>query len=93
MQGDAEKAKAARLTDYLTKPLDEDLLLMKLDEYLGKHIMANPKILIVDDEPFNVDYLDRSSRVWITIRFLPSMDKKRSLKCNPKPLTWYCWTL
>jgi CheY-like chemotaxis protein len=35
MQGDAEKAKAAGLTDYLTKPLDEDLLLKKLDEYLG----------------------------------------------------------
>jgi CheY-like chemotaxis protein len=35
MQGDAEKAKAAGLTDYLTKPLDEDLLLKKLKKYLG----------------------------------------------------------
>jgi CheY-like chemotaxis protein len=35
MQGDAEKAKAAGLTDYLTKPLDEDLLLKKVNEYLG----------------------------------------------------------
>ncbi len=35
MQGDAEKARAAGLTDYLTKPLDEDLLLEKLKEYLG----------------------------------------------------------
>jgi CheY-like chemotaxis protein len=35
MQGDAEKAKAAGCTDYLTKPVDEDLLLMKLKEYLG----------------------------------------------------------
>ena len=35
MQDDAEKAKAAGCTDYLTKPLDEDLLLQKLREYLG----------------------------------------------------------
>jgi len=35
MQGDDEKAKAAGCTDYLTKPVDEDLLLKKLKEYLG----------------------------------------------------------
>ena len=35
MQGDAEKALAAGCTDYLTKPVDEDLLLKKLKEYLG----------------------------------------------------------
>jgi len=35
MRDDAEKAKAAGCTDYLTKPLDEDLLLQKLKEYLG----------------------------------------------------------
>ena len=35
MQGDAEKAIAAGCTDYLTKPVDEDLLLKKLKEYLG----------------------------------------------------------
>ena len=35
MQGDAEKAIAAGCTDYLTKPVDEDLLLMKLKNYLG----------------------------------------------------------
>ena len=35
MQGDAEKARAAGCTDYLTKPIDEDLLLSKLKEYLG----------------------------------------------------------
>jgi two-component system cell cycle response regulator DivK len=35
MQGDAEKAKAAGCTDYLTKPVDEDLLLQKIKEYLG----------------------------------------------------------
>jgi CheY-like chemotaxis protein len=34
MQGDAEKAKSAGCTDYLTKPVDEDLLLQKLKEYL-----------------------------------------------------------
>jgi two-component system, cell cycle response regulator DivK len=35
MQGDAEKAKAAGCNDYLTKPVDEDLLCKKLKEYLG----------------------------------------------------------
>jgi CheY-like chemotaxis protein len=35
MQGDAEKARDAGCNDYLTKPLDEDLLLKKLKEYLG----------------------------------------------------------
>ena len=35
MQGDAEKARAAGCTDYLTKPIDEYLLLSKLKEYLG----------------------------------------------------------
>jgi two-component system, cell cycle response regulator DivK len=34
MQGDAEKAKAAGCTDYLTKPVDENLLLKMLKEYL-----------------------------------------------------------
>ena len=35
MQGDEEKARAAGCTDYLTKPVDEVLLLRKLKEYLG----------------------------------------------------------
>jgi two-component system cell cycle response regulator DivK len=35
MQGDAENALAAGCTDYLTKPIDEDLLLQKLKQYLG----------------------------------------------------------
>ncbi len=34
MQGDAEKAMQAGCTDYLTKPIDEDLLLQKLKDYL-----------------------------------------------------------
>lgn len=34
MSGDAEKAKAAGCSDYLTKPIDEDLLLRKIKEYL-----------------------------------------------------------
>lgn len=36
MQGDDEKAKAAGCTDYLTKPVDEGLLLSKVKQYLGE---------------------------------------------------------
>jgi CheY-like chemotaxis protein len=35
MAGDAEKARAAGCNDYLTKPVDEDLLIKKIQEYLG----------------------------------------------------------
>jgi two-component system cell cycle response regulator DivK len=35
MVGDAERARACGCEDYLTKPLDEDLLFAKLDQFLG----------------------------------------------------------
>ena len=35
MSGDAVRAKEAGCNDYLTKPIDENLLLRKLKEYLG----------------------------------------------------------
>lgn len=35
MQGDEIRAKDAGCNDYLTKPVDEDLLLTKLKQYLG----------------------------------------------------------
>ena len=35
MPGDADRAKQAGCTDYMTKPVDEDLLMKKLNEYLG----------------------------------------------------------
>jgi CheY-like chemotaxis protein len=35
MSGDAQRAKDAGCNDYLTKPVDEGLLLKKLKEYLG----------------------------------------------------------
>ncbi len=35
MHGDLDRALAAGCTDYLTKPIDEDLLLQKLKQYLG----------------------------------------------------------
>ena len=35
MNGDADRAKEAGCNDYLTKPVDEDLLMKKLQQYLG----------------------------------------------------------
>jgi CheY-like chemotaxis protein len=35
MSGDVERAQAAGCTDYLTKPVDESLLLQKVTQYLG----------------------------------------------------------
>jgi two-component system cell cycle response regulator DivK len=35
MQGDEDRARAAGCTDYLTKPVNEALLLEKLSQYLG----------------------------------------------------------
>ncbi len=35
MSGDLDKALAAGCVDYLTKPVDEDLLFKKLKQYLG----------------------------------------------------------
>jgi two-component system, cell cycle response regulator DivK len=35
MQGDEEQALSAGCSDYLTKPIDEDLLVEKLKKYLG----------------------------------------------------------
>lgn len=35
MQGDEEKARAAGCDDYVTKPIDEDLLLEKIRGFLG----------------------------------------------------------
>ena len=36
MQGDEVRAKEAGCTDYLTKPVDEELLLKKIRQYLGE---------------------------------------------------------
>jgi two-component system cell cycle response regulator DivK len=35
MSGDAEKARAAGCDDFMTKPIDEDLLFAKLRQWLG----------------------------------------------------------
>lgn len=35
MSGDSERAKEAGCTDYLTKPVNDDLLFKMLDKYLG----------------------------------------------------------
>jgi CheY-like chemotaxis protein len=35
MQGDEDRAKEAGCNDYLTKPVDEDLLMKKINKYLG----------------------------------------------------------
>ena len=36
MSGDAEKALAAGFNDYLTKPIDDDLLLKRINKWIGK---------------------------------------------------------
>ena len=36
MRGDEERARAAGCDDFLTKPIDEDLLFAKLGKYLGR---------------------------------------------------------
>ena len=73
MRGDEEKALACGCSDYLTKPIDEAQLLGKIRALLAKHRNAGvneadtgkrasagrPRILIVDDEPFNVDLLEQ----------------------------------
>ncbi len=38
MVGDAEKARSCGCNDYMTKPLDEDILFEKLDQFLGDKI-------------------------------------------------------
>jgi len=38
MRGDAEKAREYGCDDYLSKPLDEDLLFEKLAQFLGEVI-------------------------------------------------------
>jgi CheY-like chemotaxis protein len=35
MQADIDRAREAGCTDYMTKPLDENVLLQKLNQYLG----------------------------------------------------------
>jgi CheY-like chemotaxis protein len=35
MQGDADRARAAGCSDYLTKPIDEDVLYAMITSYLG----------------------------------------------------------
>ena len=35
MSGDADKAREAGCNDYLTKPVNDELLMIKLKEYLG----------------------------------------------------------
>ena len=35
MQGDAEKAVSRGFTDYLTKPINEDLLFTKIQQHIG----------------------------------------------------------
>jgi CheY-like chemotaxis protein len=68
MMGDREKAMQSGCDEYLSKPLDEDLLFAKLARFLGQmgphepeehRMLDSSRILIVDDEPFNVDYLEQ----------------------------------
>jgi CheY-like chemotaxis protein len=88
MTGDAEKARQCGCDDYLSKPLDERLLLEKLHKYLGPHfqrsaarppVQAN-RILIVDDEPFNVDYLQQELEE-LGYDIMVARDGQEALEC------------
>jgi two-component system cell cycle response regulator DivK len=43
MQGDEERARACGCSDYLSKPIDEDLLFEKIDRLIGS--MAGPRVV------------------------------------------------
>ena len=57
MAGQEEKARASGADDFLSKPVDEDLLLDMLRRWLGQR--ERGRVLVVDDEPFNVDLLEQ----------------------------------
>ena len=65
MPGDEEKARAAGCDGYLVKPIDEDALSAEVAQRLGLDVLEIEgdwrlqRILVVDDEPFNVDYLEQ----------------------------------
>ncbi len=58
MVGDEEKARQAGCDDYMAKPIHEDHLLAKIRHFMDRTPMTD-KILIVDDEPFNLDLLEQ----------------------------------
>lgn len=91
MRGDAEKARQWGCDDYLSKPLDETLLREKLQKYLGPvyhrsglHSRAQaPRVLIVDDEPFNVDYLQQELEE-LGYDTMIAVDGQEALECIAK---------
>jgi len=89
MRGDAEKARKSGCDDYLSKPLDENLLRDKLKKYLGplyrrssgaRREEGTPRILIVDDEPLNVDYLQQELEE-LGYDTLSARDGQEALEC------------
>jgi adenylate cyclase len=95
MRGDEEKARECGCDDYLSKPVDEEVLREKLHHFLGPQYQRaardrpqSHRILIVDDEPLNVDYLQQELEE-LGYDTMVARDGQEALECiasNPPDL-------
>ena len=88
MSGDAEKARQCGCDDYVSKPIDEQLLQEKIEKFAGPRSQHRPtrpdgggeRILIVDDEPLNVDYLQQELEE-LGYQTMAARDGRQALEC------------